>query len=128
MKKVYLVEEFGGVYEDAWNDILGVFSSRELAEQLVAKVREEHSYPEAIPEDTWEDILDAVSKYELNHDVDLGDITEAAHKLFPQYSIEDIKKANKVEYSRYDWSGVEIREKDLIETESDLNTINGNYN
>lgn len=128
MKKIFLVVERRGDWEDSWENILASFTSNELAKVFADKTRKKHSYPESISEETWEEILYAIDDYEEETQEDLGGTVNAAHKLFPQYNLEDLEKACNVYDDYDDWKGVKIREVDLIETESDLNTINGNYN
>ena len=119
--KVYIVIEYGGEWEDSWEHISGVCSSLELAQKLADKIKQAHSGPESISKDEYEELCKAVSDYEYNHDVTLGDtMSEAIPKLFSEYSKEDIDKAI-IAYDNYDeWCGVKIRREDLLENESEL--------
>lgn len=124
MTKAYIVTEYGGQYEDAWHHVIGVCSTLELAEQIRAQIKEPHDPSNcAISRDDWESMTvrlwDAEDEgYEYDDDI------SAIKELFPQYSIEDIKKAQQLYDDDSDWCGVMIQEVNFYNSLSDFN--NGN--
>ena len=71
MNKIYLVREYGGQWEDSWEQIIKAYKSKEDAEKFVRENQEERNrligYKElweeieskmddSTPEDIWEDI------------------------------------------------------------------------
>ena len=120
ISKVYAVIEFGGEYEDAWEHIIGVCSSSELADKLKAKIEAEHDPSDfLITEEDWESISDRL--YEAEEDgFEYNDTVSGIKELFPEYSREDIEKAMKLYDDYSDWSGVFIREIDFYTESSDI--------
>ena len=123
--KVYVVVEFGGFYEDAWEHIIGVCSTSELADQLKAQIEEEH-HPSncAISEENWENIFDRLCEAEESG-YEYEDTVSGIKGLFPEYSEEDIKQAMELYYDGLDWGGVKIREIDFYTELPDI-VNNGN--
>ena len=111
--KVYVVVEFGGFYEDAWEHIIGVCSTSELADKLKAQIEEEHDPSNcAISEEDWESIFDRLCEAEESG-YEYEDTVSGIKGLFPEYSEEDIKQAMELYYDCLDWGGVVIREIDF---------------
>ena len=122
--KVYVVIEFGGMYEDAWEHIIGVCSSSELADELKSKVEKEHDPSDpVISKEDWENITDRLCEAE-EEGFEYETTEEGIKQLFPEYSIEDIRKAITLYDDIRDWCGVEIREIDFYTELSDIS--NGN--
>ena len=124
--KVYVVVEFGGFsYEDAWEHIIGVCSTSELADKLKAQIEEEHDPSNcAISEEDWESIFDRLCEAEESG-YEYEDTVSGIKGLFPEYSEEDIKQAMELYYDCLDWGGVVIREIDFY-TELPNMIDNGN--
>ena len=111
--KVYVVVEFGGFYEDAWEHIIGVCSTSELADKLKAQIEEEHDSSNCvISEEDWESISDRLYEAEESG-YEYEDTVSGIKGLFPEYSEEDIKQAMKLYDDYLDWGGVVVREIDL---------------
>ena len=124
--KAYVIIEYGGGIEDPWEEILGVCTSQEMASLAVKRVEQEHSF-NAISRDRFEEIHDITLQKEWNEGRFVDDPTpDAINRLFPEYSIEDLTKASEI-YDENGWNGVIVRERDLLETESDIiSLLNGN--
>lgn len=124
MDKVYAVIEYGGEYEDSWENIIGICSSPELADELKVRIENEHSPSNApISKEEWETITDQLCLAEergFEYDTE----EEGIKKLFPEYSIDDIRKSMYIYNDIWDWSGVTIREINFYTDLSDI--INGN--
>ena len=106
--KVYVVVEFGGFYEDAWEHIIGVCSTSELADKLKAQIEEEHDPSNCvISEEDWESISDRLYEAEESG-YEYEDTVSGIKGLFPEYS-EDL-----------DWGGVVVREIDFYTELSDI--------
>ena len=94
--KVYVVVEFGGFYEDAWEHTIGVCSTSELADKLKAQIEEEHDPSNCvISEEDWESISDRLYEAEESR-YEYEDTVSGIKGLFPEYSEEDIKQAMKL--------------------------------
>ena len=120
VSKVYAVIEFGGEYEDAWEHIIGVCSSSELADELKSKIEKEHDpFDSVISEEDWESITDRLCEAE-EEGFEYDDIISGIKELFPEYSREDIKQAMKLYDDYLDWGGVVVREIDFYTELSDI--------
>lgn len=118
--KVYAVVEFGGFYEDAWEHIIGVCSTSELADKLKAQIEEEHDSSNCvISEEDWESISDRLYEAEESG-YEYEDTVSGIKGLFPEYSEEDIKQAMKLYDDHLDWGGVVVREIDFYTELSDI--------
>lgn len=118
--KVYVVVEFGGFYEDAWEHIIGVCSTSELADKLKAQIEEEHDPSNCvISEEDWESISDRLYEAEESG-YEYEDTVSGIKGLFPEYSEEDIKQAMKLYDDYLDWGGVVVRETDFYTELSDI--------
>lgn len=120
--KVYVVVEFGGMYEDAWEHIIGVCSTSELADELKARIEKEHDTSNlVISEEVWEEMntrLDEAEEEGFEYD----NVVSGIKKLFPEYSEEDIEQAEKSYEGYLDWFGVTIEEIDFYTELSDMST------
>lgn len=118
MNKVYLVVEYGGTNIDYWEEVIGVCSTAELAESLRSISISNHNLDTApIDEITWTDISDKY--WDTYPDEEILD-PEKMHKLFPEYSISDLNKAN-IYYDGYcDWEDTRVDEVKLITEEKQL--------
>lgn len=118
--KVYVVVEFGGFYEDAWEHTIGVCSTSELADKLKAQIEEEHDPSNCvISEEDWESISDRLYEAEESG-YEYEDTVSGIKGLFPEYSEEDIKQAMKLYNDCLDWEGVIVREIDFYTELSDI--------
>lgn len=118
--KVYVVVEFGGSYEDAWEHTIGVCSTSELADKLKAQIEEEHDPSNCvISEEDWESISDRLYEAEESG-YEYEDTVSGIKGLFPEYSEEDIKQAMKLYDDYLDWGGVVVREIDFYTELSDI--------
>lgn len=114
LNKVFIVTEHGGEWEDAWDRIIAVCATKELAEEIKVKSEYDHSGKGLLSEAEWEEIADAV--YDCD---DEGSFEDVAVKLFPQYSKELIEKC----YLYYEFSD------DYVFTSIDEYNVNyGNSN
>ena len=112
--------EFGGFYEDAWEHIIGVCSTSELADKLKAQIEEEHDPSNCvISEEDWESISDRLYEAEESG-YEYEDTVSGIKGLFPEYSEEDIKQAMKLYDDYLDWGGVVVREIDFYTELSDI--------
>lgn len=111
--KVYLVTEYGGEYEDKWEHTIGVCSSLDLAQELKAEVEESHRIECSIPEEKYFEMCDYLYEYEEEHGEICEEEIEGLLKLFPEYSEEELRKADRKYCSYDDYSGVDIQELDL---------------
>lgn len=117
MRKVYVVSEFGGEWEDRWENVIAVCNTKEKAEMFQKEIEDEHNEHGVISSELYDKLLGKLWDYEEEHGIeeDYGNEVENLHKLFPKYSIEDLQKA----YNRYndwrDWHGVNIEEIDFYE-------------
>ena len=127
VSKVYAVIEFGGEYEDAWEHIIGVCSSSELADELKSKVEKEHDPSDSvISEEDWESITDRLYEAE-EEEFEYDDTVSGVKELFPEYSSKDIEKAMKLYDDYSDWSGVFVREIDFYTELSDISSNGTEY-
>lgn len=118
--KVYAVVEFGGMYEDRWENIVGICSSSEIADKLKYEIEKRHDHSKMIiSELDWENMMNR-----LDEAVDEGfeyiDTISGLEQLFPEYSEEDIKEAKEVYCDYSDWYGVVIKEIDFYTELSDI--------
>lgn len=113
MRKVYVVKNFGGEWEDKWESIVAVYSTKEAAEERVKEIEAVYNKPLAISQNLYFDLVDDV--YDRIDDNDSEGEVMDIHKLFPQYSIKDLQEA----YYKYngfdDWHGSLIEEVDFYE-------------
>ena len=118
MDKCYIIKEYGGVYEDYWEIIVGVCPTLHLAERLKEKIEKQHVT--RIPPEKFKEMFDKFCEIFEHEDIDE---LEGMHKLYPEYSIEEIEEA----FDRYtdynDWGGVIIKEINFYKTENDLNYV-----
>lgn len=125
MTKVYVVVEFGGMYEDSWEHIVGVCSTPELADEIKARIEEKHnSSNSVISVEDWESITDRLCEAEESG-YEYEDTVSGIKGLFPEYSNEDIEKAIVLYDDYLDWTGVMIKEIDFYTKLSDISN-NGN--
>lgn len=118
--KVYVVVEFGGFYEDAWEHTIGVCSTSELADKLKAQIEEEHDPSNCvISEEDWESISDRLYEAEESG-YEYEDTVSGIKGLFPEYSEKDIKQAMKLHDDHLGWGGVVVREIDFYTELSDI--------
>lgn len=111
--KVYLVYEFGGEYEDRWEQPVGVCSTLQLAEELKAKVEAERQGPEcSISEEKYNEMLDTLYEQDFDEESYETDV-DGLLMLFPQYSRDELEAADKKYFSYNDYLGVEIEEIDF---------------
>lgn len=108
--KVYLVSEFGGEYEDKWDQPIGVCSSLELAEKLKSEILANREIKTNISLEKYEEMLDYLYEYEDKHGAICKEESEGIKKLFPDYNPEDIDAVDKVYFSYNDFGGVDITE------------------
>ena len=120
MDKCYVVIEWGGEYEDYWQSVVGVCSTLHLAETLKEKIENQHFKTIKISQEKFDEMFKKF--WEVFEDEDIDEL-EGMHKLYPEYSIEEIEEA----FDRYmdynDWGGVEINEINFYKTENDLNYV-----
>lgn len=112
MSKIYLVIEFGGDYEDSWEIIRIACKSKESAINVKKLIEEEHTPPEHIDADSWDKMMDSIWE-EIDDDRDLLDFLLS--KFSCKYSAEEISKAYSYYETNYDWTGVYIKEINLID-------------
>lgn len=124
--KVYVVIEFGGEWEDFWENILGVCSTPELADALKNKIEESHSRNINISCDEWNEMYEKLAEYEEKTGDDFDNILDGLLFLFPEYKAKDIEEAiEKYFYQRDDYVGVRIEEINFFDNLSDIsNEIN----
>lgn len=109
--KVYYVYDFGGEYEDAWEQAIGVCSTLELANKL--KEETEAKRQECpISETEYDEMLDYLYAYERDHGYICDNEIDGLIKLFPKYSADEIKTASDKYYSE-DFVGIGIMEIDF---------------
>ena len=110
MTKVYAVIEYGCMYEDVWEHIIGVCSTPELSDKLKTKVEESRNKSCKITEDEWCSINEAIFHWEEDHE-EFETIIEGVKFLFPdKYSEKDIQDAINKYDSYDDYCGVRIQE------------------
>lgn len=118
--KVYVVVEFGGMYEDSWEHIVGVCSTPELADEIKARIEEAHNPSDpVISEEDWESITDRLCEAE-EAGYEYEDTVSGIKGLFPDYDEKDIRQAMKLYDDYLDWGGVIVREIDFYTEMSDI--------
>lgn len=120
MSKCYVVQEWGGEYEDYWTRIVGVCSTLHLAEILKEKIEIQHT--SKIPKEKFDEMF---SKFWETFENDDIDEVEGICKLFPEYSKDDVENTLDCIYSN--WGGVTIKEINFCKTENDLNYVTEEY-
>lgn len=124
MDKCYVVTEWSGEYEDYWQSVVGVCSTLRLAETLKEKIESQHFKTIKISQEKYDEMFEKF--WEVFEDEDIDEL-EGMHKLYPEYSIEEIEEA----FDRYmdcsNWGGVEIKEINFYKTENDLNYVDEKY-
>lgn len=111
--KVYIVFEYGGEYEDRWEQVIGVCSSYKLAEELKNKYLASKEVKTNISEEEYGKMLDYLYDYEDEHGTICESEAEGVKKLFPDRNPEDIDAIDKVYFSYNDFGGVNINEVDF---------------
>lgn len=117
MRKVYVVSEFGGEYDYKWDHIVAVCNDKIEAERLKRQIEDEHNDNGVIDNRLYDKLLIEMYNYyedkggEYDYETEIEDL----HKLFPEYSIKDLEKANARYYDWQDWHGVSIEEVDFYE-------------
>ena len=116
MDKCYIIKEYGGVYEDYWEIIVGVCPTLHLAERLKEKIEKQHVT--RIPQEKFNEMFDKFCEIFEHEDIDE---LEGICKLYPKYSAKEIEEA----FNQYtsDWGGVVIKEINFYKTENDLNYV-----
>lgn len=100
MNKAYLVIESSSEYYKSFEKIIGVCTTPEIADALKESVEQKNNeLSTSITEEEWGMLYETLMD---NDDViDFSDVPEGIAKLFPEYSIEDIKNASLIyEYDR----------------------------
>jgi hypothetical protein len=119
MRKVYIVSEFGGEYENRWEHAIVVCNTKEKAKELQKEIEDEYNEHGVISNDLYDKLLDKLWDYNEKRGVNPDDAEETEvedlYKLFPEYSIKDLQKANRRYYDWRDWHGVDIEEVDFYE-------------
>lgn len=106
--KVYAVITHGGEYEDSWEDISGICSTSEIAETLKSKIEEQYDESKlSITRDEWEQLYEAVVEKEVSEDVEYESVSDGIVALFPNYNIEDLKKAEAIYEGEYKYTTIE---------------------
>lgn len=120
MNNVYVVVEYGGMYEDKWQHVVGVCSTPEIADSLKAKIESKHDPSNCIIcEEEWFDMLDCLSESEESG-FEYKDLISGIKALFPEYSEEDIKRAKELYDDDLDYCGVSIKQIDFYTKLSDI--------
>lgn len=111
MKTVFVVIEYGGEDDYKWDKIIGVCTTKELAEQLQEKSRKENSLPSPIPEfeALYDLYLDHEPKYPPNNYID------GMAEMFPQYSREQLEQADRAMFNYNDYIDTQIEEVKFYE-------------
>lgn len=107
--KVYYVYEYGGEYEDRWEHSIGVCSSLELAQELKA-LNESSRMTENSIYDEYESMLHDLWEYKLEKEEVCENEIEDLLKLFPNYTREELEKAEEIYWNYSDYIGTMIRE------------------
>lgn len=111
--KVYSVYEWGGSYEDRWERTIGVCSTLELAEELKSKVEDSHKIECSISEEKFAEMYNRLYEYEEETNTISENEIETLYKLFPEYSKEELEKAETIFLNYDDFGGVNIEETDF---------------
>lgn len=115
MSKVYIVTEYGGSYEDKWESIYAVCTTRELAEQKKAELEYRYSSKDLPLEEEWDNIsADAYNYAEEHEDTEMSFI-EICLMLYPDLTYETIDRCLDVYDNYIDYSFCSIKEYDLID-------------
>lgn len=122
MDKCYIVTEWGGEYEDYWQSVVGVCSTLHLAETLKEKIENQHT--PKIPKEKFDEMFEKFWETFENEDIDEE---EGMHRLFPEFSEEEIENACDCYLSGSLWGGVVIKEINFYKTENDLNYVEEKY-
>lgn len=104
-KELYIVIEFGGEYEDRWQIVHGVFSTKELAETFVNNhVAEQNKgiLDEETYDTLWEELDDIWNSLPIEDRVNKS-YEELIHERHPEYSVEQLIKTD--EYHSYWYHG-----------------------
>ena len=119
-KKVYVVSEYGGEYEDSWEQVLCVCSSKAKAEEIKRVVEDKHNVHGVISKKLYNKLLYDMWAYYEKEGIDYGiDRRDEIKELYTftkgQYSIEELEKGNEAYYDWEDWLGVRIQEVSYYE-------------
>lgn len=121
MNKLYVVIEHRGEYEDAIENIIGVCSSLELADELKSKVEDKYNSNKcSISAERW----DKMWSIWLSEDFDYEDTVEGMKRLFPEESEEELERAVRLYDDYYSQSWVDIEEVNYYTSSSEIK--NGN--
>lgn len=111
-KKVFVVTEYGGEYEDKWTDEKAVFATKELAKQYVQEWKD-NLEKDKIPEEIFNEVYEKTDEYFFQHPNSTEDWWKVCHKINPNYSVQDYENAEA--YYRYDKTDLVIKEIDYYE-------------
>lgn len=125
VSKAYAVIEYGGMWEDSWERILGVCLTSELADAFKNKIEESHSKNISISYDEWNEMYNKLTEYEDDSEKYFEGILDGLLFLFPDYKEKDIEDAVEKYFYQYDYVGVRIEEINFFDNLSDIsNEIN----
>lgn len=114
MSKVYIVTEYGGEYEDKWEFIYAVCTTKELAEQKKAELEYKYSLKDLPTEDEWDNISSNVYDYIEEHEDSEMSFNEICLMLYPDLTDETVNRCIDV-YENLDYRFCDIKEYDLID-------------
>ena len=116
MKQIFLVIE----KEEEYRNVIAVCSTEELANKLVARIEEKYNNLK-ITEQKWSKMWDLVNTdlSWVKEDMTYDSIFNQMHKMFPDYSVEDFKLAER--YYEHDGYEIEITPDWLLTTEEEIN-------
>ncbi len=121
MNKLYVVIEHRGEYEDTIENIIGVCSSLELADELKSKVEDKYNSNKcSISAERWDEMWTIL----LSEDFDYEDTVEGMKRLFPEESEEELERAVRLYDDYYSQSWVDIEEINYYTSSSEIK--NGN--
>lgn len=123
--KIYIVTEYGGEWEDAYELPVVACKSKELAEK--AKIKLESARNDCkISSEKWDKMYAELEEVECEGDI-YPTIEDGMLDLFPEYTLEDIKQAMYL-YDTYDnYIGIQIKEVSYAESDDDVNKIINEY-
>jgi len=114
MNKVYVVSEYGGEYEDKWQHIIGVCSSRNRAEKLKDEILDKREPKTNISIDEYQEMLSYLYDYADKHDeFEYDTEVDGLLQLFPDKDVKDIEEIDRIYFSYDDFTGVDIEEIDF---------------
>lgn len=107
--KVYLVIEYYSYCEESWEKVIAACETLELADSIREERIKQIGKPDIkISEEEWNNMYNEL----LISDNMSGDDYEDFHKMFPQYSMEDIELAGRVYDCDNNIDGIRIEEVD----------------